>query len=641
MPFKCISDSPNGCVLVQYGDGEGGNLDGCSDYVPGSLKGIVVLVDRGECNFSLKVSKVTEGGGLACIVGMITDDRPIAGGDGGDRPVDVPGYMISQADADAIRATLPGGIATLDPDNVLPLVMTMEPSSSRGPQNEKTGIIKPEIGAPGSSNAAAPGTGSGTAPFSGTSGSAPMVAGSAALLLQKYPFLTPPEIKARLMNNAETTIYTDLFLGSEDTDKDLAPITRIGGGEVRVDRALTARAAAWDEESLQGALSFGFIDVYQTDHREFKRIRIRNYSEDEITYDIIPTFRYEDDAASEAVSVRPVFPGKVRVGPRQDRVVSIEMIILGERLPNNFMNSGSHGGDGSILTMNEYDGYLILDDGDQPIHMAWHVLPRKAANVLVDDDQLDFSGGNETTVGIFNEGVGVAQIDSFSLLALSGESSETPDLRAVGVTTLPVGPGVCGDAASFIWRFAFSLWERQQHLFNVRHLVFLDIDQDDSFDYVVLNSDFSGVGRSISGIDGRQLAYSFDLTNGTSDAVFFAEHSTNTGNTILAVCAEQIGMTLADLGSTSVNVMFEVQPFFEGGIPESISGITITPGTEQYVSPPGDLGPNQPGVLTVTDRGNFEGNSRELGLMVISNADRGEGNRGGATEESELIVLRA
>jgi hypothetical protein len=623
---------------IQYGDGQGENLDGCLDYAPGNIVGKVVLVDRGECNFTLKISNISRGGGLAGIIALIAEGRPFTAGDGGDKPTDVPGYMISQADADAIKETLPGGVATIDPANTLPLVMTVEASSSRGPQNQETTLIKPEIAAPGSSVAAVAGEGTGTRPFSGTSGAAPMITGSAALLLQKYPFLTPHEVKARLMNTAETNIDTDFDLG-------LAPITRIGGGEVRVDRALSARAAAWDEDTLQGALSFGFVDVYRKSHQLFKRILIRNYSDDVITYSITPTFRYEDDEASGAVSVETIFPGQVRVGPKEDRTVSVVMTIIGDRLPSNFMNSGSQGNNGDDLTRNEFDGYLLLDDGVQPIHMAWHVLPRKAANVTVDTDKLDFTE-NRTAVGITNTGVGVAQIDSYSLLAESGnlpeggpgELSPTPDIRAIGVATLEVGPDVCSDVDSFIWQFAISTWERQQHLYVVRHIVFLDTDQDGKDDFVILNSDFTGIAAS-EVPDGRQTVFSVDLGAASTNSRFFAEHSMNTGNAMISVCAEQIGMNQTDLRSTSVNVRVETRSIL-GGPGDSVGGLTVTPGAERFVADSGDLGYDEFGTITVSDRGNFQGNSDELGVMLFTNGDRGEGSRGGATEESELILLR-
>lgn len=160
---------------LQYGDGQGGNLDGCGDFAEGSLTGKIVLVDRGTCNFTLKISMITLGGGLAGIIGLIAPGAPFPSSDGGDRPVDVPGFMVSQADANAMKAAPPDSIAVLDPEDQLPLVMQMAGSSSRGPQNQATTLIKPEIGAPGASVAAVAGTGTGTAAFGGTSGASPMV----------------------------------------------------------------------------------------------------------------------------------------------------------------------------------------------------------------------------------------------------------------------------------------------------------------------------------------------------------------------------------------------------------------------------------------------------------------------------------
>ena len=90
-----------------------------------------------------------------------------------------------------------------------------------------------------------------------------MVSGSAALLLDAYPHRTVGEIKSLLMNTAETKIYNNLA----NTPGYLAPITRIGGGEVRVDRALKSPAAAWDRYAHSGDLSFGFVDATQAgDH---------------------------------------------------------------------------------------------------------------------------------------------------------------------------------------------------------------------------------------------------------------------------------------------------------------------------------------------------------------------------------------
>jgi hypothetical protein len=77
-------------------------------------------------------------------------------------------------------------------------------------------------------------------------GAAPMVAGSAALVIQKFPGITPTEVKARLMNTGETNIGINP-VGLPDYP---APITRIGGGEVRVNKAIATSTAAWDASQL-------------------------------------------------------------------------------------------------------------------------------------------------------------------------------------------------------------------------------------------------------------------------------------------------------------------------------------------------------------------------------------------------------
>ncbi len=96
--------------------------------------------------------------------------------------------MISLGDANAIRT---GATVTFDPDNTFPLISSVTSTSSRGPMFEDF-RIKPEIGAPGASVSAMSGTGTQSDAFGGTSGAAPMVTGSAALLKQLYPTVAPP-----------------------------------------------------------------------------------------------------------------------------------------------------------------------------------------------------------------------------------------------------------------------------------------------------------------------------------------------------------------------------------------------------------------------------------------------------------------
>jgi subtilisin family serine protease len=641
---------------LQYGNGAGGNLNGCAAFPAASLAGKIVLVDRGACTFTLKVKNVGAAGGLIGIIGLIAPGDAFEGGDGGDRPINIPGYMVSQAVANRLRSGLPNTVVRFDPAVGVALVGSMVGSSSRGPQHEDTHLIKPEIGAPGASVSAIAGTGTGTGPFGGTSGAAPMVAGAAALLLEgtggtkasangRPPGqaighgLSPLEVKARLMNNGFTQVISNPLVG------DLAPITRIGGGEVRVDRALRAPVAAWDAHRPQGALSFGFVEVADDVITLKRQVVVRNYSNRRIGYSVTPTFRFADDVANGAVSVSAPTRVDVNPGRGRDTVFEVTMTIDGTKLRGNSMNSGSQGANPATLTTNEYDGYLVLDDGTHPIHLAWHVLPRKAARVAAGTQTLT---GGAQVIGLANSGVGAAQNDAYALLATSprlpvggrGEQSPTPDIRAVGINTFPVPAGFCSGSASFLWTFAVNTWARQQHLLPVSHQVFLDTNRDGIDDYVVLNRDASGLGTIT---DGRQLSWVVNLATGAANAFFFAEHSTNTGNSVLTICGEQIGMSAANLGATRVNMRVVAQDFYYGGPGDQVTGLTVTPLGERFVGVASDVAAktSNGSALQVFDFGALSGNSPERGLLLFTNGDRGAGARGGATADTEALLFLA
>ncbi len=72
--------------------------------------------------------------------------------------------------------------------------------SGRGPT--ECCVVKPEILAPGTSVKSCSARGNGYETKSGTSMSAPVISGALALLLQKYPSLTPAEVKLRLYERA-------------------------------------------------------------------------------------------------------------------------------------------------------------------------------------------------------------------------------------------------------------------------------------------------------------------------------------------------------------------------------------------------------------------------------------------------------
>lgn len=581
--FQPWSVEPTSTITgpVIYGDGAGGNLNGCAPFTT-DLSGYIVLVDRGACNFSLKISNISQANGLVGIIGLVAPGDPFGGGDGGDRPIDIPGYMISQADSNALKSGLPDTVVTFDPAAGLPLVMHMVGSSSRGPAIS-TNIIKPEIGAPGASVSAIAGTGTGEGPFGGTSGASPMVAGSAALLMQAYPDRSWAEIKSVLMNTGETNIINAPAIGGGE----LAPITRIGGGEVRVDQALNSPIAAWDKEALTGALSFGFHDISEGYVTMHKTLVIKNYSDQPQKYAASWDFRFQNDADTGAVDLN--MPPLFTVPAHGMIEIPVTMRIWGGPLHSDWLlNSGSLGADPSTLTFNEYDGYIWLTNRDsgEMAHVAWHVLPRQASDVQLRD--------TNNGIKLLNRGRGTAYVETYSLLATSdnlpeggpGEQAPTPDFRYFGYATYPVPAGFCSADPSFVMAFAVNTWEPQTHAsIPTSFWINLDVDQDPTTgggpggaEYSVLTRDFTL--NNIS--DGRNVTWVVDWSTGNAGAFFFTDHDTNSGNTVMLICGEQIGMN-ADNFFQPMDVNAQATDFYYGGPGDALSGITISPLGEQYL----------------------------------------------------------
>ena len=139
------------------------------------------------------------------------------------------------------------------------------------------------------------------------------------------------------------------------------------------------------------------------------------------------------------------------------------------------------------------------------------------------------------------------------------------------------------------------------------------------------------------------ITFAQNLATGSATAFFFTEHSMNTGNTILYICGEQVGLTGTDMLSTNVDMWVYAQDWYYGGPGDLIEGLTVTPLGEQYYAVPTDVPGNtyDPAGLAVFDFGPFPGNSPELGVMLVTNGDRGTGARGGATQASEALLFMA
>jgi subtilisin family serine protease len=571
-PLASIIEGP-----IQYGDGVGGNLDGCAEFAAGAAAGKVLLVDRGACNISIKVSNGAAAGALAVIIGLIAPGDPSVFGFGGGDPT-VPGFNINQADSNKLKSELSTGVtAQIDPAKQQPLVQHVVGSSARGP-TMLTHIIKPEIGAPGASVSAVAGSGTGTEPFGGTSGATPMVSGAAALLMQAYPNRSAAEIKSVLVNTGETDIMnkSTLFNGG------LAPITRIGGGEVRVDRALNSPVAAAEVSTGQPVISLGFDDWSRNNILRRTGIAVRNYSGEGRTYTIAVSYRFADDAARGGIVIDA--PKRIWVGPNGVGHFSINFRINTDKMDAwnlDGPNSGEQGANADLLSTYEYDGYVTLtniNDASDTIHLPWQILPRKAGEI-----GLDWKNGY---VKVSNHGVAASRVESYSLIGENGnlpqggagENNPRPDLRYVGYATYPVPAGYCSDNASFIMAFAVNTYEQQTHAnAPFSFTVDIDADQDGDLDYEVFTSDLAG---TLS--DGRSAVFVYDVATGDAVAYFYTDHQMKSGNTVMSICGEQIGMNADNFFDPMDINVYAFDNYFQSVYTDGIEGMTISPLGEQY-----------------------------------------------------------
>jgi subtilisin family serine protease len=536
--------------------------------------GKVALIDRGVCAISEKVRRASDAGAIGVLIGLVAPGDAITFSNGGQCPEPAdgtckPSLVIIQSYANLIKANLSAPVnGSVTPAVVTPLVGSMVGSSSRGP-SYSFNAIKPDVGAPGASLSAEVGTGIGETRFGGTSGAAPMVSGSAALLVSAYPNRSVAEIKSLLMNTAETTIY----INPATQPGVLAPITRIGGGEVRVDRALGSTTAAWDAEANTGSLSFGYQPL--TSSQTFTRqVRVQNYSNVNRTYNVAPSFRYADDAASGAVTVSA--PSSINVPPKNSRVFNVTLTVDASKLPVWTLNGGSRGGNGALLQSVEFDGYITISDASDNIHLAWQIMPHRSAGVKTNGEQVVLNGGNGAELMLQNQGNFLdGRVETFSLTGTSpritnpnlpgdGDNYAVIDLAAVGVRL--VGSSI---------QFAINTFGQRAHpAYPGGFEVDIDTDLDGDVDYFIYNAELGGFAFS-----GQTVVYVGQVGGPAPVAYFFADADLNSGNIILTAPLAALGLTANTQFSFTI---LAYDNYFTGFVTDVIKNMVYTAGVPRF-----------------------------------------------------------
>ena len=211
--------------LVLADDDTDTSSDACEALInSAAMSGKIALVQRGNCEFEIKIANAEDAGAIAVVVYNIAGDPIVMNGN--PETSNIPAVMIGQAEGNLILAELDGLLdVTVLLDKNLFLTEndtgnTMASFSSRG-LGPVVDILKPDVTAPGvnilagfTPDAVNSTQGESYAYLSGTSMSTPHIAGVAALLLQANPTWSPSALKSALM----TTARQDITLADGETD---------------------------------------------------------------------------------------------------------------------------------------------------------------------------------------------------------------------------------------------------------------------------------------------------------------------------------------------------------------------------------------------------------------------------------------
>ena len=415
------------------------------------------------------------------------------------------------------------------------------------------------------------------------------------------------------MNTADTQIYTN----PATRPGVLAPITRIGGGEVRIDEALASTTAAWDAKERTGSLSFGYFA--SSDPATLKRrVVVRNYSTSARTYNIASSFRYANDAASGAVTLQ--MPSAITVPGRGNADFDVWLKVDPSKLPTWNLNGGSQGGNGPLLDGPEFDGYVNISDGRDDIHLAWQVLPHKAAEVRAVNKQVTLIGEDVGLLTLQNtSAVLPGRLDLFSLTGTSpripkkdlpedGDDFAVIDLASVGVRAVNVGGGVLGV------QFAINTFGQRAHPnYPAEFDIFIDSNNDGEFDFLVFNAENGGFGAT-----GQNVVGVFNLTTGTVSVFFFNDADLNSANVIMTAPLAALGLTPSTQFTFSV---LAGDNYFTGNVTDAIENMTYQLDTPRFFAtgvPAAGVPASGNTVLTVDDvAGGDVASPSQSGLLLL------------------------
>jgi hypothetical protein len=536
------------------------------DTVNGNVAGKIVLIERGGCDFSQKLSAAQQFGAVGALV--YNDETGLAtmGATGGVPQVPFPAFMILQADGQRLRQQLEGGAtmeAVLDP--VLKgtvaqdaLSDTISDFSSRGPS--RNGEFKPNIAAPGS-HIFAPRMGSGDqgVAYDGTSMATPMVAGAAAVIVQRLrdqglapvdkPLgdtskMTVSDVGAFLMDYAHADVWR-----ADNRTQEFVPLARSGAGRVDLSRA--ARGTTLVKAGTMAAINLGILAFDDTFNRE-EPVTLRNLSEQQRKYGLAVQFR-DPTKVNSGVKYTMLAGGnavpRVTVSGKSAVTLKLKVEAFANQLRHYpiFGGLSAMNGDGRMAQA-EYDAFIViteLDANNQPlaggdvVHLPVYFLPRGTSVIEAAPSPIRVSSATgQGPVVISNDGGQPGRADLFALWAedpIEGEVNTAMNIDQLGIRS-----GQDGDRQRIVEFAAHFVGARTTPLDSTVN-IFIDNDSDAAMDWRIFNLDLGAVTRGR--YNGQQAVGALDIAGNTIYLRYLTNTDINSRSVTLPVLASWLGVT--------------------------------------------------------------------------------------------------